>query len=110
MNRYEKGKIYKITDVGYNKCYIGSTVETLSRRISRHRTGYRRLLEGKKEGNNTSYSLFEEFGMENCKIELIENYPCSWRHVDIYPCVFSRFYAFRVCVCGVGWGGGINVP
>ena len=32
MNRYENGKIYKITDVGYNKCYIGSTCESLSKK------------------------------------------------------------------------------
>ena len=76
MNRYEKGKIYKITDVGYNKCYIGSTCETLSKRIDRHRCCYRRYLTH-QDGWTTSFLLFEEFGIENCKIELIENYPCN---------------------------------
>ena len=33
MNRYENGKIYKITDTGYNKAYVGSTCESLSKRI-----------------------------------------------------------------------------
>ena len=37
MNRYENGKIYKITDIGYNKAYVGSTCESLSKRIERHR-------------------------------------------------------------------------
>ena len=41
MNRYENGKIYKITDVGYNKCYIGSTCENLSKRMERHRKQYK---------------------------------------------------------------------
>ena len=36
-NRYQNGKIYKITDVGYNNCYIGSTTESLSQRMARHR-------------------------------------------------------------------------
>lgn len=31
MNRYEKGQIYKIVDVGYNKMYIGSTTENLKK-------------------------------------------------------------------------------
>ena len=36
MNRYEHGKIYKIVDNGYNKCYVGSTCESLSQRMARH--------------------------------------------------------------------------
>lgn len=76
MNRYENGKIYKIVDVGYNKCYIGSTCESLSQRMARHRAKYARYLKGHKIDTSTSY-LFSEFGVENCKIELIENYPCS---------------------------------
>ena len=27
MNRYEKGKIYKVVDLDFNKCYTGSTTE-----------------------------------------------------------------------------------
>ena len=38
MNRYEKGKNYQIVDVGFNKCYIGSTCESLSKRMERHRS------------------------------------------------------------------------
>ena len=37
MNRYENGKIYKITDFGFNKMYIGSTTESLKKRLERHR-------------------------------------------------------------------------
>ena len=29
-SKYQNGKIYKITDIGYSKCYIGSTCESLS--------------------------------------------------------------------------------
>ena len=72
MNRYENGKIYKIVDVGYNKCYIGSTCESLSRRMSKHRDSFR-----KGTHDNTVHKIFHEFGLENCKIELIENYPCE---------------------------------
>ena len=47
MNRYENGKIYKIVDVGYNKMYIGSTCESLSKRMERHRASYKHYLKGK---------------------------------------------------------------
>ena len=45
MNRYENGKIYKIVDTGYNKCYVGSTCESLSQRMARHRKDYARYLK-----------------------------------------------------------------
>ena len=75
MNRYENGKIYKIVDVGYNKCYIGSTTEPLSKRMERHRKCHKRYLETGKVDTRCRL-LFEEFGVENCKIELLENYAC----------------------------------
>ena len=78
MNRYENGKIYKIVDVGYNKCYIGSTCETLSQRMARHRLRYTQYKHGKERGELRSVNaLFDEFGMDNCKIELVELYPTN---------------------------------
>ena len=74
MNRYKNGKIYKIVDVGYNKCYIGSTCEELSQRMVRHRHQYNSYLKGLYK-KTRSFELFDEFGVENCKIELIESYP-----------------------------------
>ena len=41
MNKYHNGKIYKIVDNAYTKQYIGSTTESLSQRMTRHRSGYR---------------------------------------------------------------------
>ena len=76
LNKYEKGKIYKITDLGYNKMYIGSTCENLSKRMARHRAGYNYKRKNEKK-NCASFRLFDEFGIDNCKIELVENYPCS---------------------------------
>ena len=75
MNRYENGKIYKIVDIGYNKCYIGSTCESLSKRMERHRNKYKSYLKGTVE-HTRSFYLFDEYDIENCKIELVENYPC----------------------------------
>ena len=75
-NKYQNGKIYKIVDIGYNKCYIGSTTEGLSLRMARHRQGFRSFLNHNKKFIS-SYDLFNEYGVENCKIELIEYYKCD---------------------------------
>ncbi|MCR9134285.1 MAG: hypothetical protein NXI08_17085 [bacterium] len=78
MNRYEKSKIYKIVDAGYNKCYIGSTCEELSQRMTRHRAYYFKYLRDNKEQvKMNSTLLLDEYGVENCKIELVELYPCK---------------------------------
>ena len=76
-NKYSKGKIYKIVDVGYNKCYIGSTCEgMLCKRMAKHRISYNQF----KKNNysyNTVFDIFDEYGLENCKIELVEDFPCN---------------------------------
>ena len=72
-----KKEIYKITDIGYNKCYIGSTTEELSQRMARHRQNYKHFLNGGKGSHIRSYDLFNEYGIEKCKIELIEYYKCD---------------------------------
>ena len=79
MNRYSKGQIYKIVDVGYNKCYIGSTTETLSKRMERHRSKYNSYKKGTTNNYIASFDIFNEFGVENCKIIWIKDYPCGSR-------------------------------
>ena len=76
MPNYTNGKIYKIWDNSYTKCYIGSTVEELSNRMSHHRKDYKKWLLTQKI-YVCSFILFDEFGVENCKIELVENFPCN---------------------------------
>ena len=76
MDRYKKGKIYKIVDVGFNKCYYGSTTEPLSKRMERHRKSYKQFLETGKL-DTTARVLFGEFGVDNCTILLVEDYPCE---------------------------------
>lgn len=65
MPNYQKGKIYKIwydDDV-----YIGSTTVSLSRRFSGH----------KYNQDTTVKQIFDKHGMDKCKIELLESYPCE---------------------------------
>ena len=77
MTNYNKGKIYKITDNGQNKCYIGSTTQPyLSNRLAQHRKKYNNYLKGKGCCYSV-FSIFDEFGVDNCKIYLIEEFSCN---------------------------------
>lgn len=62
--------IYKIT--GGDLCYIGSTTESINTRYGKHKDNYRVWKKGGKMGKCSSFELFEAFGVENCKIELLE--------------------------------------
>ena len=79
MPDYSKSKIYKIvvnTDEEYSP-YIGSTTkEYLSQRFVSHRKDYKRYKDGKRD-SVSSFILFDKYGIENCEIVLIENYPCA---------------------------------
>ena len=74
---YENGKIYKVVDNGYNLCYYGSTVQPLSKRFSTHKKDYVRYRDGRKERPLTICKIFDEYGVDNCKIELVELFPCN---------------------------------
>jgi predicted glutamine amidotransferase len=76
---YQNGKIYKIQSHLGPKIYIGSTTKQyLSQRLTAHRGQYKAW----KKNNKTkirSYELFDEYGLENCEIVLVELYPCNSR-------------------------------
>ena len=56
--------------------YIGSTYQELKDRFNNHRNMYYHYLKG--NFNYVSvFVIFEEFGIENCEIQLIEAYPCE---------------------------------
>jgi hypothetical protein len=74
MPNYQKSKIYMI--IPYNQSeegdiYIGSTTRPLSERMNEHRC------RAKENKLCKSKVLFDKYGAENLKIELIENYPCD---------------------------------
>ena len=79
QNKFHNAKIYQIVDIGYNKCYIGSTCEELSQRMAHHRANYKQFLNGKRRFI-TSFNLFNEYGVGNCKIELVEYFKCDTVH------------------------------
>jgi len=75
---YERSKIYKIESHLGDKIYIGSTTKRyLSSRMDNHRRDYKRWKDGLRAPCCKSSVLFDEYGVENCKIILIETFPCS---------------------------------
>ena len=75
---YSNGKIYKITDNAYTKMYIGATTQSLTKRFSIHKALYK-MWKASKVNFTSSFELFDEFSVDNCKIELIENVSCNSR-------------------------------
>ena len=71
------GQIYQIVDNGFNMCYIGSTIDKLSNRFNSHKSKYKKYRQYGIGTNTTVYRLFDEYGVENCKILRIEKYPCD---------------------------------
>jgi hypothetical protein len=73
---YSKTKIYKIYSHLGDKIYIGSTTkDRLCDRMTKHRSGYKIWKNGTGYPIR-SYDLFDLYGIENCKIELIEAKEC----------------------------------
>jgi len=78
MPNYQLGKIYKISSRnGEDEHYIGSTTKpTLAQRMNDHKQQYKRWKLGKGK-YVSSFSLFDKYGVDNCKIILLESYACN---------------------------------
>jgi hypothetical protein len=63
------GRIYKIYCNETAECYYGSTEETLSRRLSVHKSNYKSWKEGQRKGGMTSFRIIER---GNFTISLME--------------------------------------
>lgn len=72
MPNYKNGKIYKIVDLNEEMIYVGSTTQTLAQRMSLHRNEYKA-----KPNTLTCHLIFEKYGIENCKILLLELCSCN---------------------------------
>jgi len=77
MVNYGNGKIYKIESHLGDKIFIGSTTkEHLCQRMDTQRHNYDAWKNGTQE-LTTVYLIFEEYGVKNCKIILLEAFPCK---------------------------------
>ena len=75
-NKYSRGKIYTIRYINDdNLIYVGSTIETLSQRLARHKS----VCHNEKEKGYTMvlYQTIREKGWENFYLELYELFPCN---------------------------------
>jgi group I intron endonuclease len=69
--RYAKAKIYRLVNNIDNEFYVGSTCNTLSKRLYRHKTS------SNLKPNRLVYRHFNKIGWENVSIVLIEECPCK---------------------------------
>ena len=74
QNKYQRGKVYKITSDAANYVYQGSTIEPyLTNGLSGHRNDYKRQLN-EKQRYVASYEIIKH---HDAKIILVENFPCA---------------------------------
>ena len=71
--KYANGKIYRISCNITGLCYVGSTCETLSHRLSKHAQDYRNYLKG----NYHYITSFEIIKNDDYQITLLQAYPCE---------------------------------
>jgi hypothetical protein len=76
INKYHTSKIYKITSPQCDKFYIGSTTATLNRRLSIHKSDYKRYIE---KNTGSCITSFEVVKFDDCIIELIKEVNCQNR-------------------------------
>ena len=78
QNKFKHGKIYQIYADDMPLSYIGSTVNGIRTRLQNHRSAYRKApMKGGKVKRVSSFKMFEMYGVDKCKIRLLEAYPCK---------------------------------
>ena len=92
----DQGKIYKITDNTNDNIYIGSTCQTLEKRLSRHKYDYDRFLKGVYH-HITSFDILKNNNyqielLEKCNIKTKDELTARERHfIDNNDCVNKQF-------------------
>jgi len=61
-------------------CYIGSTIQSLEKRFSEHKSDSKR----EKCKNKILYKLFKKYGIDNFEIKLINEYNCTKSQLRSY--------------------------
>ena len=75
MVNYQLGKIYKISCDVSDYVYIGSTCNSLKKRMRNHRKRVYRYFD--KNNYSPLYQYIRKIGVEHFKIELIKEFPCN---------------------------------
>lgn len=78
MPNYQLGQIYMVYSIeNPEDRYYGSTIQPLYKRFFVHKTEHFRKIDGKRKRGCSSSQLFEKYGEEGLKIELVEKFPCN---------------------------------
>ena len=93
---YKNSKVYKIWSPNGDKIYVGSTTKKmLCQRMTAHREDFKRWKAGNFQ-SVSSFLLFEEYGVENCLIELLEAKECNSK--DELRQLEGKYIRDMVCV------------
>ena len=108
MTDYQKTKMYKIESDKGDKIYIGFTVREFENCFNDHLMHYKLWKEG-KHNEVLVFQMFDAYGAENCRITLLEDFPCKSRtesnrrkefHIKNIPCINREHQAnMGVCKC-----------
>jgi hypothetical protein len=71
INKYAKGKIYRLVSNVDDEFYVGSTCLPLAKRFYKHK------YTAKERPNMRVYEHFNTIGWEHIKIILVEEFPCE---------------------------------
>ena len=79
FNKYNFSKIYAVYCPDNDDfIYVGSTTKQyLCSRLAEHRSNFKRFLGGGVVGKSTCFQIFNKYGVENCKIKLLEHVNCE---------------------------------
>jgi hypothetical protein len=91
---YENSSIYMIEPTcvyDEGDIYYGSTIQKyITTRFGGHKKSYKQWLNGNKSFTS-SYLLFEKYGVDNCKIVLVETFSCKSKYeLQAREAVFIR--------------------
>jgi hypothetical protein len=88
MSSYATGKIYKITSPYTDMIYVGSTTQSLERRMNKHKSNYK----------NRTHSSKYMFDSGDPQIELIEEYHCDSKKELLLR---EQYYMdlYKDCIC-----------
>ena len=70
---YANGKVYVVRNEDNDKVYVGSTTQTLSKRMAEHRRGMNKA----DRQHFKIYVAMKDISVDKFYIELIENFPCD---------------------------------
>ena len=73
--------IYKISSALGDKIYIGSTTKQLDQRLTSHKYNYNAWKSGTYNKYVSSFGIFDEYGVENCIINLLDICPTEDRRI-----------------------------